>query len=234
MQFFLKIFYNKIMKYLIFILLNLSIFANTTLIHFLEIGKTGDYIVIKHGKIYSLLHIKKKEFTATLTKISISQDKISKNFSWKKWIKEGAYDNILYNGLKINLKNSEILKNYLIKDGKKIILQKDKNFFTKILNQPLKYLSDEKRRKIGPPPLNDQIDSRSIWTPPCFFEGKKEKNLNVYRTRWPKDSSNLSKKKIDLYFLKDKNFSFPMWIQVNTNHLRILLKTVDAGRDLIL
>lgn len=107
------------------------------------------------------------------------------------------------------------------------------SLFSTLLQLPLKPIPEEKRRRIGPPPLSGEIDLRQVWEPPLVFEGKKKENarFNVFETVWPQDGSELAGKTISLFFDQENIFPLPFWIQMETPHATAQVRTIDAGRN---
>lgn len=218
-------------KYFFILLFLISPIFSITIKNRLEKAETGDYMVTISGKTYFLLLIEKKnEESIIISEIAIENEKIKKNFSWEEWIKKNSPYNLSWHVYEIDLKNEKLKKCLSINDNK--IINNDP-LILKLLKIPLSIISKEDRKKIGSPPLNNEKDRRSIWNPPMYVEQKKIKNaeFTVYKAKWPKDHSSLSGKIINIYFDKEEKFPFPFWIEITTNHLDIILKTIDSGKN---
>ena len=64
-----------------------------------------------------------------------------------------------------------------------------------------------------------EVESKKLWGPTLYRSGEKVNNpiYDVYETVWPDDDSELSGKRLTLYF--DHNqplFPFPYWMQLKT------------------
>ena len=195
-------------------------------------AKKGDYIVTLQNNIYSLLLVQDiKNETITISEISIPKNKVKKKFSWRVWVEKNAPSNTSWNIYEIDLKNQKVLKCFSVSRNSFLNLENNDTFFLTLLNLKLLPLEKDKRKKIGPPPKNGQMDTRSIWNPKVKIDGKPKKiNFNVYQAAWPKDKTSFSGKILDIYFNED--FPFPFWIQVKGSHLEFMLKTMDSGKDL--
>jgi hypothetical protein len=138
---------------------------------------------------------------------------------------------LVWNQYRINLKSNRLISACSLKNHSAFSVEKSEHFLLRLLSLPLKPLSLDKRKKIGPPPLGGEKDQRKFWLPPKFVEGQKsaEADFEVFETLWPKDGSDLSNRKIELYF--DKFFAWPYFIQINTPQLTVFLKTIDSGRN---
>jgi hypothetical protein len=224
--------------FLFFLFLNNNtLSANLTLKDKIKKATQGDFVVTYKNKTYTLLLVQKSNAESIiLSEISIPKNKITfkKNFSWKKWIDEDAPNNISFHIYEVDLNKNKIVKCFSISQNKWIFLSD--SFFYKLLSLPLKKLSLEKRKKIGPEPLNEEMDKRTIWSPPMIIDKKKRKKakFDVFRTKWPKDASSLSSKVIYLYFDAQSDFPFPFWIELSTGNFDIMLKVVDSGKGLTL
>lgn len=216
-------------------------FSSITLKDKFEKAEKGDFIVTLENKTYSILVIQNIFFTKnqdkvlSLAEISIPASEVkSKTFLWKKWIEGNQLKSSSYNIYEIDLKNSKILKAYSVTKKSFFNSTEQDNFFTKLLTLPLEKLSNDKRKKIGPPPLDNSLDTRAYWTPPMVVDGKKQPNssFDVYQTLWPKDGTDLSGKVIDIYFDKENFLPFPYWIQVSNGNIDVMLKIIDSGKNL--
>ncbi|KPK32495.1 MAG: hypothetical protein AMS24_04095 [Chlamydiae bacterium SM23_39] len=219
-------------KYFFIILFLISSLFATTIKNRLEKAEVGDYMVTISGKTYFLLLVEKKnQESIIISEIAIEKEKIKKNFSWREWIKNNSPYNLSWHVYEIDLNNEKLKRCLSVNENK---FTNNETLTLKLLSIPLSIVPTEKRKKIGPPPLNEEKDIRSIWNPPMYIDKKKVKNANfeVYQAKWPKDNSSLSGKVINIYFDKEKKFSFPFWIEIETNHLDIILKTVDSGKNI--
>jgi hypothetical protein len=222
--------FDNIKLFLLIFILSFSFIFSTTFKDRLLKAQKGDFIVALQDNIYTLLLIHEVNKTSLIfSEASLPQNQ--KKLPWREWIEKNAPSNIGWTLYEIDLESNKIKKCFSL--SRSCYLQiTDNNFFTTLLNLPLSPLPDDKRKKIGPPSLED-FDHRAIWNPPMIVDGVSQKtNFCVFQTNWPKDGSSLSHKTIDLYFDKNGTFPFPFWIQINTGHLDIMLRIIDSGKNL--
>lgn len=171
--------------------------------------------------------------TLVLEEVSIpSQNLKKKPPSWNEWIRAKAPGHTSWSILEIDRKSGEILECYSFTRSSWIQLSPQESFIATLLTLPLNPVPLDQRRKIGPPPPPGEIDTRKVWSPPVFMEGKKQEGISfeVFETTWPKDKSLLDGNGITLYFDKEGRFPFPLWMQVETTHAHLALRTIDAGK----
>jgi len=196
-------------------------------------GEIGDYIVTEQGKIYTVLLIRTlNENSLILEEISVPETDINlEKISWKHWIESKAPGNTSWRAYEIDLKTHELIESYSYSRHAFLYTGDPNHFLAKLLSLNLKPTPEDKRRRIGPPPLEDETDHRKFWNPPVFVEGKhiKKPSLNSWIARWPNDGTILSNCEVELYF---GTFPFPYWIDVKSPHYRASIQTVDSGNHL--
>lgn len=224
--------YKTLKFFLFFILITSSVFSMTLKDRLLKAEK-GDFIVTLQNNIYSLLLIQDiNKSSIRIAEISLPKDK--KTLPWRTWVLQDAPGNLAWNIYEIDLEKNKLIKCYSISRACYLGVSDQDNFLTRLLTLPLSPLSEEKRKKIGPAPLNEDKDHRAIWNPPMIVDGMAKKtDFIVFQTFWPKDDSDLSGKILDLYFDKNGAFPFPFWIQVTTGPIDIMLKIIDSGKSLV-
>jgi hypothetical protein len=202
----------------------------------LEKAKSGDYIVTEANKMVTLLAVRSNpSHTVILEEISAPLSNLKKMpSSWAEWVKAKAPGHTSWSMVEIDLQNGKILECYSFSRSAWIQVSQNESLLATLFNLPLKTIAADKRKRIGPPPLNDESDFRKVWNPPLIFEGKKVENahFDVYETTWPKDGSELSNQEVSLYFDQEKRFPFPFWVQVDTSHATAALRTIDSGKNL--
>ena len=169
-----------------------------------------------------------------LEEVSIPSRNIKKKpASWKEWIRSKAPGHTSWSILEIDRKSGEIFECYSFTRSSWIQLSSQESLIATLLTLPLEPVPLEKRRRIGPPPAPGEIDTRKNWDPPVFVEGKKQEGISfeVYETTWPKDKSPFSGNSVILYFDKNGRFPLPFWIQVETTHANLALRTIDTGKN---
>ncbi len=212
-----------------------------TLQNRLQKAQMGDYILTLQNNIYTLLVINQVQNDILILEEAAFPLEILKNkpvADYKSFLqnqlKKHSPEAIVWNLYKIDLKNQKLLKAYSLKHKSILKLSDKEHFLVKMLNLPLTILPDYKRKKIGSPVQNGEIDRRKNWQPIKFFEGQKIKNpvFWVLETFWPKDGSELANKTLEFYFdAENQNFCFPYFVQIHTPEITVFLKAVDSGKN---
>ncbi len=202
----------------------------------IEKAKTGDYIVTEANKMITVLGLRAiNSSTLTLEEISAPLENLkTRPNSWAEWVKNKAPGHTSWSMIEIDLKTGQLLECYSFSRSAWVHLSEKESLFATLLQVPLKPVPLDRRRKIGPSPMNGEMDVRKEWNPPLVFEGKKRENahFDVYETIWPLDGTELAGQEISLYFDREKEFPLPFWIQVQTSHATAALRTVDSGKNL--
>lgn len=205
----------------------------------LQRAKAGDYLVTAQDKNYSVLLIRNKnEKDLTIEEITVPNGRIpTESFSWKNWIENGAPGNTCWVMYVIDLSSGTIQRSFSFTKNQWINISQSQNFLSTLLNLNFKPIAENERKKVGPRPAADSYDRRRIWQPPLIVEGKKIPDVafDGWRTRWPKDSSELSEKFIEVYMPKDSDkypAYFPYWLQVNGVVGKAKVRIVDSGSGL--
>lgn len=220
----------------LFLLPVFFLFSNTiTLKDKLLQSKEGQYIVTNQKKIYSLLFIRKKtDSRLLLEEISLPEAFYKKHpiHSWKEWVNNKAPGHSLWMIYEIDLKTAKIQTVYSPSEKTHYKVSEKDSFFANLLSLPLEKIPLEQRRKIGPPPHEGESDTRPLWNPILFVDGKNSPStFTAYLTTFPKDDSEFSGKQISLYFA-DTELCLPIWMQVETGHYTVMLHAIDSGKDL--
>lgn len=199
-------------------------------------AKSGDYIVTEANKMITVLSVKAiTDHTILLEEISAPIQNLKKRpDSWTQWVKNKAPGHTSWSMVEIDLDSSQLLECYSFSKSAWIHLSEKESLFATLLDLPMERVSDNERRKIGPPPMDGEPDFRKIWNPPLVFQGQKIQGakFDVYETVWPEDDSVLSGEQVSLYFDQGKHFPLPFWIQVDTSHATAALRTIDSGKNL--
>lgn len=208
----------------------------TSLGNYLKMARPGDFIVGESGKMLTIINIR------SITDDSLLLEEISapiKNIqprpaSWAEWVKNKAPGNSSWSLMKLDLKSGQVVACYSFSKNSYVKISQNESIFATLLNLPLNPVSTEKRRRIGPPPLDGENDFRKLWQPPLKFEGKTiEKPLfKVFATNWPSDGSEFEGKEITLYFDQEMKIPLPFWIQIETAHAIGHFRTIDSGKNL--
>lgn len=204
----------------------------------LQKSQPGDFIVVSSYKTDTLMHIyAKQENLLTIEEISIPEGiRCKQKISWREWVEQNAPGNKSWVMYEIDLTTAQMLRYYsFTKNGWFEIPDAD-NFLCKLLNLRLTKISDKARKRIGPVP-NSGPDLRSIWQPQMVVDGHIIKNVSfdAWRTKWPKDSSDLTGKNIEIYLPQDHQAYpsyFPYWLQINGVVGKAKVRIIDSGRQL--
>src|SRR5262249_47264345 len=108
-------------------------------------------------------------------------------------------------------------------------------FLAKLLSLPLTATPTDQRRRIGPAPVDAKEDHRALWLPPIVIDGKKQDRpqIEALKTRWSKDSSELSECDVELYFdAAHPQFPFPHWIEIKGDHYTLKVRGINSGSKL--
>ncbi len=218
----------------LFFLMSSYGFCNITFKDKILKANKGDFIVTEKNNVYTLLSINDiNENSITFEEVSILKDKY-KYPSFRKWIEDNAPDHSSWLMYEIDLNTYEIIEVFSFSKRAWLTLSKDDAYLCKLFSLPIKKINKRDRKKIGPRPLPGEMDTRAIWNPPMTIDSKiiEKKTIEVYKAKWPKDSTEFSNNTLELYFNENDNFAFPYWIQASSNHLTIMLKAVDSGKNL--
>ena len=198
-------------------------------------GKLGEYIVTQQDRNYSLLFLREIRKDAFLfEEITVPVHLITKSSPpWKEWLAKGASGHTSWVQYEIDSVTFQLLEAYSFSKNGWMYLDETDYMLSKLLSLPLSPISNDERKKIGPPPREDETDRRKIWTPPFIFEGqKKTSTAEAWKTFWPQDGSLLSACQITLYFPPKELSSFPSWIEASNGHFSYAIKLIDSGKDI--
>lgn len=200
-------------------------------------AKSGDYFVIEANKVVTLIAVRSiAPYSLIIEEISAPVQNLPNRSNpcfWTEWVKKRSPGHSSWAMIEIDMTNGKVIECYSFSRGTWMQLSSQENLFSTLLQLPLKEVSKEKRRRIGPPPLNGETDTRQIWEPPFVFEGKKKDNVHfdAFETTWPDDGSELAGKTVSLFFEKEFHFPLPFWVQVEAAHATAQIRTIDAGRN---
>jgi len=193
----------------------------------------GDYVAVEQDKNYTLLLVKENtDAYLVLEEMSIPTKQM-KEKSFKKWLHKKAPGSTSWTCFLLDKEKNELVAGFSYLRNERISLAGEMSIFSKLLDLDLTALPDRHRKKIGAPPIGEH-DHRSLWKPDSKINGSKSSRTKyqVYRTKWADDKSELSNKTIDLYFTKKPTIALPLCALVHGDHLRVMLRAVDAGKGL--
>lgn len=195
-------------------------------------AEPGDYIVSQQDKNFTVLLI--RSFNAPkIVFEEISTPKAQKN--WKEWVQARAPGHTSWVVYEIDLSKDQLIECYSYSHQGWLFLDESQHFLAKLISLPLQKIPLEQKKRIGPAPQNGEEDRRSVWNPPLIVEGKKieKPQFDSFRGIWPKDDTQLSESRIDLYFRKDGSpFFFPHWIEICNGHFTLKIRVLDSGKHL--
>lgn len=227
------------MKFSLFYLLFSTLALFGADFHFktrLQAAKMGDYVVTEANKMISILSVRSITPTAIVfEEISAPLQNLKKRpDSWSEWVKAKAPGHSSWSMIEIDLQTGEPTECYSFSRSSWLQLTQKESLFATLIQLPMKKIEKERRRKIGPPPMQGESDFRQIWNPPLVFEGKKIEavKFEAYEILWPNDDTELSGQEVCLYFDRDKLLPLPAWIQVQTTHATTALRIIDSGKNL--
>jgi len=203
-------------------------------------AQPGDYLVTAQNKNFTVLLIRSKDANyLSVEEITVPSSKISTSpsFSWRQWIEKGAPGNSSWLLYYIYLPNGAIQQTYSFSRRELVSVPQSQNFLTTLLNLQLSPIPDKERKKVGPAPSSDSLDRRSFWQPKLVSEGQVIPGVvfDGWRTRWPKDGSELSGRLIEVFLPRDSTkypAYFPYWLQISGMIGKAKVRIVDSGKNL--
>ncbi len=207
--------------------------AHSTFLERFEKASPGDYIVTVQEGNYSLLLIRSlTEEQLLLEEISIPKQLLDiKHVQWQQWLNKKAPGHTSWTLYEIHRRTGQLLECYSFSKKGWLYINDAEQFLSKLLFLPMEKVRGQERKRIGPPPADGESDHRPLWNPPVTIAGKKlgRPELNVFKTRWPKDDSILSLCSIELYF---HEHPFPYWLEIKSPHYSFKMRTIDSGHGL--
>lgn len=202
-------------------------------------AQPGDYLVTVQNKNYTILIIRSKDGEQlSIEEITMPMSRMPKQtFSWRNWVQGGAPGHTCWVMYTIHLPTGTIQQTFSFTKNDWVAIPQAQNFLSTLLNLHLKPVQNSERKKVGPRTASDQADRRAYWQPQMVVDGKVIQGVtfDVWRTRWPKDGTELSGKIIEVYVPKENDkypSYFPYWLQVRgiVGHAKV--RIVDSGIQL--
>ena len=198
-------------------------------------GETGSYIVTEKNGLVSLLHFHSKtQDSFIFEEVSIPFDR-SKTIDWVDWMQKGAPGHTSWILYTIDSERKCMTKCYSVTQQAWIFIDEIETLLIPFMSLQLDFLSEKERLRTGIRGKAGHITS-SPWSPPQVINGQKitDPQYDVYIMKWPQDRSDLSGKRIILYFDKNRQtFPFPYWLQVGDTPLKFKIRALDSGTGLI-
>lgn len=225
---------KKTLIFLTSLLLSTSYGEDLSLKSFLSRAKEGDYIVAESMKMFTLIRVRAcQPQTIVLEEISAPSKKLPSD-PWETWLKNRAPGHSSWSILELSLNDGKIQECYSFSKNAYIQLSQKESLMGSLLLQPLTTVPEAKMKKVGPAPLEGEVDVRNAWRPPFIFEGQKRENasFDVYETSWPEDGSELGGRRVTFYFDRELKIPLPIWIEVETSHVTGKIRVIDSGKGL--
>ncbi len=191
----------------------------------------GDYIVTAQNKTLTLWAIRERDDRQVIVEeISVPAQLLELGEGgWKEWVKEGAPEHTIWLAYSIDLRSGRLLGLYSFTNKRWCEVDKAGNFLTTLMNLGFTQMPVNQRRR-----ANNRL---GYWNPPVIFEGNEipDVHLDHFEARWPRDSSELSDKYVDIYLPPIGSgypAYFPYWLQVIGALAQAKLRIVDSGSNL--
>lgn len=200
-------------------------------------AQTGDFIVVAASKTQTVMHISKKENQIlSIEEIAVPQSRRPLNMNWKEWVRQGAPGHSSWVTFDIDLKSGQMTRYYSYTKKNWYEIPEADNFLTKLLNLKFVKIHDQARKRIGPKARSGR-DNRPTWQPIMKVDGQIIKGVafDAWRTRWPRDGTDLSGKTIEVFLPADSlsyPAYFPYWLQINGAIGKAKIRIIDSGSGL--
>ena len=200
----------------------------------LQRAQPGDYIVIMADKTQTLMHIyDKNDRILTMEEVVIPKNKRRQTaaLGWTEWMQAEAPGNTSWVMYDIDIKSGQMLRYYSFSKKSWFEIPEADNMISKLLNLKLTKLPDSARKRVGVR-LHGQ-EKRALWQPPVTVNGQRVKDVafDAWKTKWPKDGSELSGKSIEVYLPQESQkypSYFPYWLQVSNMVGKAKIRIIDS------
>lgn len=226
--------------FVVFFFLASSLFASEFQLKWkLAEAEPGSYLVLEQNKNFTFFHIHSKSADyVVLEEVSIPAAHFSREtMKWKEWFEKGAHGHTSWMMSQVNLKTGMFEETFSFSHKGWIDMSDSDTFFTTLLNLPFYEVPEAERKKAGTPGYN-KVDMRPIWNPRLIVDGKAlpDVSFSAFRTRWPSDGTELSRKLIEIYLPNAPEGSeityplyFPYWLEVEGKFGCARARVVDSG-----
>lgn len=225
--------FTPLLSLLLFLFLG-SLHGDIYLRDNLQKTKSGDYIVAAQGKMVSLLRVAENN-QQKLTLEEISAPGSINPSSWREWAMRGAPGHCSWVLYEIDLASGNMLSAYSYTRRTHFQIPEAENFLGTLLTLRLAPIPKRDRKLTGPQPTGGP-DFRKIWNPKLMFEGAYVPNIpfSAWKTRWPKDGSELSDRAIVIYLPEDERYPtyFPHWLEISGFIGKAKVRIIDSGENL--
>lgn len=209
----------------------------------LQRAEVGDYIVAACDNMYTVLIVKEKfDYQMSIEEITVPAARIQQQKfwwrGWKHWVETSAPGYTSWVVYTVHCSSGQIREFYCYNRNSWMFMAQADNFLSKLLTMRFVKVRPEDMKRTGPPPpLGAPEDRRQGWKPKVVFEGKviTDAKLEVWRTRWPDDRSDLSGKTITAYVpaeQKEYPSYFPYWVEIQGMVGKAKIRVIDSGKCL--
>lgn len=202
----------------------------------LKRAQKGDFIVTAQNKNYTLLHIfDKNDNKLTVEEITVPLSKFPRNIqSWRQWVNLRAPGNTSWVLYTLDLSTAQMLEYYSVSKNVWYDTSQADSFLTTLLNLRMEPIPLDDRKRVGIPPFPGMTDRRPLWQPRMVVDGLwiEGVEFDAWTTEWPKDSSDLSGKTIEVYVPAKNNLYpsyFPYWLQISGMIGNAKIRIIDSG-----
>lgn len=202
-------------------------------------AESGDYVVLSRNQNHTMLWIRQKQGDKLMIEeISIPSSKRAKsNVSWRDWMNQGAPLHTGWVRYEVDLNSGEILSFYSLLQRSYIEIPPDENIFSSLINLKFKRVPLRERRRLGAREKTGSFDDQQLWNPRLVVDGEVVEGVSfdVWKTRWPKDGSELSDKVVEIYLppeSADFPSYFPYWLQLTGLVTKAKMRVIDSGKGL--
>lgn len=194
----------------------------------------GDYIAYSYKQSLLVLRVAKFENPLLVVEEISAPLEAKKETSFADWLQKKAPGHSSWTLSEIDIETGKIKRIFSVDERKFLPNNPDFQFLPTLFRVELKPVAEEDLKRIGAPPLEGEMDHRKIWLPKIIFDGKEiNPPLRVFRTDWPRDTSELSGKPIDLYLAEKEAITYlPYWIEIIGKTGRLKIAALDSGRNL--
>jgi len=234
-----KIFFNSIKFFLLFLLFSTAQAAQISLKEQLRKAEPNSWLVSEQNKNYTFFYIRENNGEHVIIEevtMSASKRPPKSGFNWRDWFESGAKGHTLWTMSQINLNTGQFENSFSFTHCGWLDLSKSSTFFTTLLNLNFQTVPLEQRRRVGLAPSHRKQDKRPLWQPRLVVNGCRVANptFYAYKTRWPADRSELSRKWIEVYIPEQKEGAhyptyFPYWLEVEGKIGSAKVRVVDSG-----
>lgn len=211
-----------------------------TLKQTLSLAEAGNYLVLEQNKTFTFFHIyEKKDNRILIEEVSIPESHFDRNISWKNWFEMGGPHHTSWTMALINLETGNFEEMYSFTQSGWIDISHTDTFLTTLLNLNFEEVPENLRRHVGLPPKTGKMDLRPLWHPRLIVDSQWIPNVYffVWKTRWPADGTELSRKNIEIYLPEmrrdastpDYPVFFPYLVEVEGKIGSAKLRVVDSG-----